>query len=159
MYLLACNIEALSIKVTDISELDEQLGKLAVLKRVVKNTCRVIISHKEEKHEDGTDLISMDAWGELYRKVGSEKFKKERHAIERGRKFVTAFYSPMGKAVEKSLLLGLQEGYESVFKGDITVAAVYEMQVYTDLISKYSIKIQVYKDNIDRVNKIIYKEN
>ncbi len=134
-------------------------SEIAVFKKVLRNICRIVIIHEKEKHEDGRDFFSKEQWRGFYNKVRGEKFAKERNAIEKGRKFVTAYNSPMGKAIDEYLLQNVQNGYESIFKCEANKESLFEMSIYRIACAVWLERLQGYKANIERVRKIIYKEN
>ncbi|KKM91056.1 hypothetical protein LCGC14_1232420 [marine sediment metagenome] len=158
-YLLAKNIEDVPNEAQDSGQLEVLLGNIKTLKEIVSNICRVIVKHKEVKHEDGRDFFTMEQWEILYTKVKTEKFKKERGAIEKGRAFATAYNTPMGKATKECMLRVVQIGYELINKGEIDMLNVYQMNICRLILIRWEEKILAYKKNIEQVRKIIYKEN
>ncbi len=158
-FLLGKNIEAIPDTAEGRDALTLMMSDIAILKKVLRRVCRIIIQHEKVKHEDGRDFFSMSEWKTLYAKVVAERFVKERGAIEKGRSFATAYRTPMGEAVEEHMLSSIQKGYVSIDKGDMTVDGLYEMNVYRTITQLWDKRILDYKTNINRVKKIIYKEN
>ena len=158
-FLLGKGIEAIPDTAKDTEALSLMMKDITTLKKVLRRVCRIIIKHEKVKHEDGRDFFSMNEWKTLHAKVVAERFMKERGAIEKGRSFATAYRTPMGEAVETHMLSNIQNGYVSIDKGDMTVDGLYEMNVYRTIVQLWTTRIQDYKTNINRVKKIIYKEN
>lgn len=158
-YLLADTIEKVPSNVKSKEELGVLLSDIETLKEIARDVCRVIIRHEQTKHEDGKDFFTTEQWKELYDKCKTEKFKVERGAIEKGRAFVTAYNTPMGKAIDALMLHAVQNGYEAISKGDIDMKGIYRININRTVSLRWEEKIQAYKKNIERVRKIIYKEN
>ncbi len=158
-FLLAKNIEDVPNKAQGETHLEALVKDIAILKVIVSDVCRIVVKHKRTKHEDGRDFFTAGQWKELYSKVKHDRFIEERRAIEKGRAFVTAFNTPMGTAIEECILRGVQTGYELINTGDISMEGVYKMNIYRTMSLRWEEKILAYKKNIERVRKIIYKEN
>jgi len=158
-FLLAKNIEVLPDNASDDNKLKALLRDVEVLKKIARNVCRVIVKHEKIKHEDGKGFFSLSDWRALLDKTDKEQFVKERKALERGRTFVLAYNTPMGVEVSEGMLRCIQNGYEAISKCEIDMKGIYEMNIYRLLIVRWEAKILAYKKNIERVNKIIYKEN
>ncbi len=158
-FLLAKNIEDVPNKAQDEAHLESLINDITTLKYIVSDICRVIVRFDKTSHEDGRDFFTAKQWKELYSKVKHNRFIEERRAIEKGRSFATAYNTPMGIAIEERLLRGVQTGYELIDKGEISMEGVYKMNIFRTMLLRWEEKILTYKKNIERVRKIIYKEN
>ena len=160
MYLISSAIEALPDKTLDSKfDLKVPLNELATMQRIARNMCRIVIKHEKTKCEDGRDFFTVKQWKELHGRCGGAKFSTERLAIEKGRKFGTAYSTDMGVEIQEVLLRCIQNGYETIAKGNIDMEGLYEMNVHRLVLARWDSKILAYKKNIERVKKIIYKEN
>jgi|10_taG_2_1085330.scaffolds.fasta_scaffold00884_5 hypothetical protein len=157
-YLLSKNIELVPDKVNDIFDLGKQNTDIRICKKVLSNLCSIVRLNKEVKLEDGKDFFKKEEWYRLFKKCNGEKFRKERRAIEIGSSFYTAYKTVMGDAVEDCIKRGVQSGYKKVYNGNITIEEVYELNIYRVILKLWAKRRSDYKNNIERIRKIIYKE-
>jgi len=147
---------------SDREEIKIQHANLGLFKELLRSICNVVKTCEDTTDElNIRNAFSKEDWEVFYNKCNTvERYHEEKKRLDNGRVFYAAYKTRMSKEVEASLGEKIESGYKAIWEEKAASYEVsYLLQLCRAIKALWSKRLTDYGKNLERIQKMIYREN